>query len=485
MTTTSDVRVRFAPSPTGFLHVGGARTALFNWLFARKHGGTFILRIEDTDLERSSQEVIQAILEGMMWLDLRPDEGPFFQSTSLEQHRAMATQLLESGHAFRCFCTREEIDARRQAADARAGGWRYDRACLSLTEAQRKRYLAEGRPFAVRFVVPPGITSFDDFVHGVTEVENKEIEDFILLRSDGTPTYHLSVVSDDITMRITHIIRGDDHISNTPKQILLYRALGADPPTFAHLPLILGPDKKRLSKRHGAVSVLEYREMGILPEAMVNFLALLGWSPGEDREVMAREEIVSRFSFEGVGKAGAVFDHQKLLWLNGQSISALPSEQLSARVRGLLEAEGLWQEDLAGERSGWFSSLLELLRPRARTLRDFVTLGRPFLTDDFPLERDAVRKHLAEPASADEMSLLAEALTSVDPWDPLLLERALRTLADRLGVPAGRLIHPARVCLTGKTASPGIFEVMTLLGRERTLRRLRESPERAPVAPAQ
>ena len=479
---TSNVRVRFAPSPTGFLHVGGARTALFNWLFARKHGGRFVLRIEDTDVERSSQEVIQAIIEGMMWLELTPDEGPFFQSNYGEQHRATARQLLESGHAFRCFCTREALDARRQLAESEGRVWRYDRACLSLTEQEKQRFLRQGGPYAVRLLVPQGTTSFNDFVHGVTEFDNKEIEDFILLRSDSSPTYHLSVVSDDIRMRITHIIRGDDHLSNTPKQILLYRALGIEPPTFAHLPMILGPDKKRLSKRHGAVSVLEYRDMGILPEAMFNFLALLGWSPGDDRQLLSRQELIELFSFEGISRAGAVFDLQKLLWLDSQYINRLSVEELLPRVREVLRRDGLWSEDLDGPRRPWLVSLIELLRPRSRTLWDFATDGRAFLTEDFRVDSEAARKYLGEEDTGQRMAALAEALEKAGDWNPEPLERALRDLADSLGVSAARLIHPARVTLTGKAVSPGIFEVMAVLGRERTLYRLRRAATAAPIS---
>ncbi len=468
----SRVRVRFAPSPTGFLHVGGARTSLFNWLFARKHGGTFVLRIEDTDLERSSQEVIQAIIEAMLWLDMKPDEGPFLQSNSVEEHRAAAMRLLEMGHAYRCVCTREALEARRALAEADGRAWRYDRACLSLTDAERARFAASGTPGVIRFLVPEGVTSFDDFVHGVTEFDNAEIEDFVLLRSDGTPTYHLSVVSDDIRMRITHIVRGDDHISNTPKQILLYRALGMEPPVFAHLPLILGPDKKRLSKRHGAVSVLEYREMGILPEAMFNFLALLGWSPGEDRQVLNRQELVEAFSFEGVSRAGAVFDLQKLLWLNSQYLSALSGEEVLARVRELFVQAGLWDEAFDGPRRGWILSVLELLRARARVLPDFVTDGRPFVSDEYPMDEDARRKHLRGQETAARLGSLAEAMHSVTPWEPMPIEQALRGLAGKLGVAAAKLIHPARVALTGRAVSPGLFEVMTLIGQDRCVKRL-------------
>ena len=304
------VRVRFAPSPTGYLHVGGARTAIFNWLYTRRHGGTFILRIEDTDQERSSDEVVQAILDGMSWLGMVPDEGPFFQSRERERHVRDARAVLEALSAYRCFCSPEEVERARALAERQGGVYVCERRCRETLPA------TEG-PFAVRFKVPPGRTEWTDLVHGAMGFDNAVIEDFVLLRSDGTPTYMLSVVSDDVAMRITHVVRGDDHVSNTPKQILLYRALDAAPPAFGHLPLILGEDKKRLSKRHGATSVLEYREQGYLADAVLNFLALLGWSPGDDRQKMTREEMIRAFDLSGVGRAGAVFDVKKLEWLNG------------------------------------------------------------------------------------------------------------------------------------------------------------------------
>ncbi|HYW06951.1 MAG TPA: glutamate--tRNA ligase, partial [Longimicrobium sp.] len=301
------LRVRFAPSPTGYLHVGGARTALFNWLLARRHGGVFVLRIEDTDRERSSGEMTQAILDGMRWLGLHWDEGPFHQADGVDRHRADAYAMLERGAAYRCFCAREELDARRAEAEARGDGFRYDRRCLRIPpEESAARAAAE--PFTLRFRVPEGTTEWDDSVHGETRFSNEDLEDFIILRTDGTPIYNLAVVSDDVDMRITHVIRGDDHISNTPKQILLYEAMGADVPMFAHLPMILGSDGKRLSKRHGATAVGEYEDQGILPEALNNFLALLGWSPGNDLEVMSMMDMVERFSLDRINKKSSVFD---------------------------------------------------------------------------------------------------------------------------------------------------------------------------------
>ena len=334
------VRVRFAPSPTGYLHVGGARTALFNWLFARGRAGTFILRIEDTDVERSRVEMTAAILDGMKWLGLEWDEGPYYQSQRRDLHRSTVRELRDRGKAYPCFCDPAELQSRRHEAEKSGQTWRYDRTCLRLTAEEARTRSAAGETPCTRFQVPEGVTSWDNRVHGLTSFSNDTLEDFVLARSDGTPTYHLSVVSDDIDMGITDVIRGDDHISNTPKQILLYRALGKEPPAFAHLPLILGPDKKRLSKRHGAVAVTEYREAGFLPEALFNFLALLGWSPGDDREYLPRQELVRLFSFEGVGKKGAVFDEQKLEWLNGQYINALPAGAIREAIRPIWSGRG-------------------------------------------------------------------------------------------------------------------------------------------------
>ena len=311
------LRVRFAPSPTGYLHIGGARTALFNWLFARRHGGTFILRIEDTDAERSSSEMVDAVLDGMRWLGLEWDEGPrvdgpyapYFQSERLETYRAMAEGLVAAGKAYYCYCTPDELLDRRSAAESAGTAWRYDRACCELSVDTRAAYEREKRPRAIRFFVPPGVARFVDQVHGPIEFDNANIDDFVILRSDGYPTYHLSVVADDVAMKMTHVVRGDDHISNTPKHVLLYEAVGAAVPEFAHVPLILGPDKKRLSKRHGATSVMEYARQGYLPEAMLNFLALLGWSPGAgDRELFTADELKEVFDLRGISGGNAVFN---------------------------------------------------------------------------------------------------------------------------------------------------------------------------------
>ena len=377
------IRVRFAPSPTGYLHVGGARTALFNWLLARRSGGVFVLRIEDTDTERSSDEMVDGILDGLRWLGLDWDEGPkiggphgpYFQSERIDRHRAMAQALVAKGDAYYCYCTTEELKAKREAGEAASGGWVYDRTCLALSTAEVAAREAERRPRAIRFKVPAGATRFDDLVHGPIEFDGAHIEDFVIVRSDGQPTYQLSVVSDDVEMKITHVVRGDDHISNTPKQILLYQAVGAEVPRFAHVPLILGPDKKRLSKRHGATSVTEYARQGYLPEAMFNFLALLGWSPGGNDEVFSRGELTDRFALEGISGGNAVFNVEKLEWFNQQHIMRLAPEEVGRRIKPSLESAGLWSDDYLGDRHAWFFAVIELLKPRAKRLDDFVTAG--------------------------------------------------------------------------------------------------------------
>ncbi len=481
-------RVRFAPSPTGYLHVGGARTALFNWLYARRHGGVFVLRIEDTDVERSSDEMVTGILDGLRWLGLDWDEGPgkggphgpYFQSQRFERHRELAAQLLASGRAYRCYCSPDRLRMEREAAEKRGDAWKYDRACLALSDEQRASLEASGAPHGLRFHVPPGRTAFDDGVHGRIEVDHSEIEDFVILRSDGHPVYHLSVVADDVDMQITHVIRGDDHISNTPKHVLLFSALGAPVPRFAHVPLILGADKKRLSKRHGATSVMEYSRLGYLPEALMNFLALLGWAPGGDREVMSRQEMVDAFSLEGISGGNAIFNTEKLDWMNGQYIAALPSAALETLVEPLLWEAGLWAESPTtspttsptDEARAWLLRLLALIGPRAKRLTDFVDQLRPFLSADVVYEDAAVKKYLVVPGLAGHVSALTAALGTVVPFDESHVEAAVRATAADRGIKAGDLIHATRVAVTGRTTSPGLFEVLVALGRERTLERL-------------
>jgi len=478
-------RLRFAPSPTGYLHVGGARTALFNWLYARRHGGIFVLRIEDTDVARSSDEMVGAILEGLRWLGLDWDEGPeaggaygpYFQSERLERYRAIADRLVADGSAYYCYCTPERLQQAREDAERRGEGWTYDRRCLTLPPERIAEYEATGVARAVRFRVPAGQTVFTDLVRGRLSFDHAHIEDFVILRSDRQPTYHLSVVADDVDMRITHVIRGDDHLSNTPKQILLYERLEVPAPCFAHVPLILGPDKKRLSKRHGATAVGEYRREGFLPEAMVNFLALLGWSPGGDTEIFTRAELVERFSLEGISGGSAVFNPGKLEWMNAEHIARLARGELIDRLRPLLEAAGLWTPDLIGGRREWFLRAIDLVLPRVKRLQDFATQLAPFLSDTVEYDPAAVEKHLGGKHLADHVAALADAFRGLDRFEAVGTEAVLRSTAEALGVKAATLIHATRVAVTGQAVSPGLFDVLGLLGRDRTISRLEQLRE--------
>jgi len=467
------VRVRFAPSPTGYLHVGGARTALFDWLFARQHNGIFILRIEDTDVERSSEEMTRGILDAMTWLGLNWDEGPYLQSAGFEQHRESVQRLLRSGNAYYCFCSPELLDSKRKEAAAQKTDFKYDRTCLKLAPDEVKRRLESGERAAVRFKVPDGPVTFNDAVVGEVTVSSEMIEDFVLLRSNGQPTYHVSVVVDDISMRITHVIRGADHISNTPKQILLYRALGAPIPNFGHIPLILGPDKTRLSKRHGATSVMAYQEQGILPEAMRNFLALLGWSPGNDQEMFDDEELIRAFSLEGISRANAVFNPDKLAWFNAQYIAKLPFEKLIRYLKPEYIKAGLWRDSLEKEESEWFRFLVDVYRPRAKVLQDFPKLSRMFLIDHVEYDQAAVQKFLKDETVRGYLKTLSDRLAALREFTHESLEAAVRTLAEELGIKPAILMNASRVALTGQAVAPGLFDVMMLLGREKTVTRLR------------
>jgi glutamyl-tRNA synthetase len=476
-------RVRFAPSPTGFLHIGGARTALFNWLYARRHGGTFVLRIEDTDVERSSTDMVDGILTSLTWLGLAWDEGPdvggphapYLQSERLDTYRTAADRLVAEGHAYYCYCKPEELQAKRDAAEAAGSAWTYDRACRALTPEDIARREAEGMPRAVRFFVPPGVTTFTDLVRGRIEFAREHIDDFVITRSDGFPTYHLSVVVDDVEMAITQVIRGDDHISNTPKQVLLYEALGAPVPEFAHVPLILGPDKKRLSKRHGATAVGEYETQGYLPEAMVNFLALLGWSPGGNQEVFSREELIERFTLDGISGGNAVFNTEKLDWFNQQHLVRLANDDVLHRLQTELRLAGLWRDSLLNTEFEWACRILDLLKPRARILTDLIAPLGIFLADEVTLDEAAVAKHLSADVR-EHLLAWADVAEGLPSFDPAVTEAALRALAATRGIKPGVLIHGSRVAVTGHAVSPGLFEVLELVGQERVVARLRAVP---------
>jgi glutamyl-tRNA synthetase len=469
------VRVRFAPSPTGYLHVGGARTALFNWLFARKTGGAFVLRIEDTDAGRSDPAMTDQILEALTWMGLDWDEGPHYQSERLGMYREAAARLLSDGRAYHCFCSPELLAAKRREAESRKTDWKYDRTCLGLDGAEVERLLAAGAPAAVRFRVPEGPVAFRDRVYGEIRKEGAELEDFVLVRSGGQPTYQVGVVVDDVDMGITHVVRGADHIANTPKQLLLYRALGETPPEFVHVPLILGRDKSRLSKRHGATSVGAYRDLGCLPEAFDNFLALLGWSDGTDREIFDRAALIEAFSLGGISRTNAVFDSDKLLWLNGQFIQAMAPAELARRLRPFMESEGLWDDRFLGADRGWFEAMLVLIRPRFRSLVDLARATGVYTRESVPIEPAAASKFMSDPALGEYLPELAGRLEALDAFDLETSERAVRSLAEDLGVKAGLLINACRAALTGQTVGPGIFEVMVTLGRERTVSRVRSA----------
>jgi len=468
-------RLRFAPSPTGYLHVGGARTALFNWLFVKKYGGQFLLRIEDTDKARSTDESTRAIFEGLEWLGLLWDEEVVYQGANLPRHQADVQRLLDADKAFRCFCTPAELDEQRTAAARRGEAFKYDRRCDRLSAEEIAGRVAAGVPHAVRFRMPEGETSWNDLVHGSITFPNKDIGegDFIILRSDATPIYNLAVVSDDIAMRITLVMRGDDHVSNTPKQILLYEALGAPLPQFAHLPMIHGLDGKKLSKRHGATAVGDYQHLGLLPQAMLNFLALLGWSPGHDIEVMTVPQMIELFSADGLSKKAAIFDTKKLEWMNGQHLAMMSSAELAPRVIDAIAAAGYATRDDLQSRPEWFASLLDQLKIRSRTIDDIVKQSAPYFGETVIYDPDAAGKSWKDATASRELLDAARAaLAEVPAWEPTAIEQALRGVAEARGIGAGKLFSPLRVALTGLTASPGIFDVLILLGRERSLKRI-------------
>jgi glutamyl-tRNA synthetase len=479
--SNAGIRVRFAPSPTGYLHVGGARTALFNWLFARRQRGVMILRIEDTDAERNKPELVNGILDGLKWLGVDWDEGPFYQSQRTAMYLAAAKNCLANGTAFCCYCPAEKYVGGDHAEEGGEGSKVRRVARCSCRDGQPS---TPGVKPAVRFKVPVGgTTKFLDAVFGEREFSNDEIEDFVLLRSGkgddefGQAMYQMSVVVDDIEMRITHVIRGADHISNTPKQVLLYRALSAAVPVFAHLPLILGADKSRLSKRHGATDVNMYRSEGFLPEAFRNFLALLGWAPGGDEEFLRTYQLLEKFSLESVSRTNAVFDRPKLEWFNTQYLQKLPIEELLPEVEAQLKQSNLWKEEwAAGAGHQWFSKTVDLLRPRVRLLPDFAAWSRAFFSDKFDRDPSAKDKFWKEPAKIKELlTSTANALAAITDWQHDPCDHATRTVAEAAGVKAGLLINAIRVAIVGQAVAPPLFDTMVVLGQERVVRRLREA----------
>ncbi|TKJ40575.1 glutamate--tRNA ligase [candidate division TA06 bacterium B3_TA06] len=474
----SKVRVRIAPSPTGAIHVGLARSALYNYLFACSYGGTFVLRIEDTDVERSTEESAQAIIRGLGWLGITFDEGPYYQSQRMDIYQEYAEKLIASGHAYKCYCTPERLEAERKKADAQRRAWRYDRRCLNLTEEQKKEFEAEGIKPAIRFLVPEGKTTFTDLIHGSITREHKDIDDFVIVRSNGIPTYNFAVVADDHLMEISHVLRAVEHISNTTKQILLYQAFGWEIPAFAHLPLILGEDKKKLSKRHGAMSLEEFRRMGYLADAMVNFLALLGWSPGGDREIISRQELVALFSLERINTSNAIFDMKKLEWMNGEYLRAMGKEELLKVFQEWLDYQGI---TLPREYSSpdFLSKVLPLIAERSRTLAEVYDALLPYVCDDLTYDEEGLNKHFRKDPEAVKRWLLLyrERLEKLHEFNKETAEQVLRELVEELGIKAGEIIHPVRIAVTGRTVGPPLFNCLELLGRERVLERLANLPE--------
>jgi glutamyl-tRNA synthetase len=461
------VRVRFAPSPTGHLHIGGARTALFNWLFARHNNGTFILRIEDTDRTRSTDDYINSIIEGMKWLKLDWDEGPYRQTDRFDIYISYAEKLLKEGKAYYCYCLPEELDQRRKEALVQGKTPKYDGRCKRLTAP------VSGRNPAIRFKMPQeGDIVVNDLIRGPITFDNSLLDDLIILRSDRTPTYNFTVVVDDVDMNITHVIRGDDHLNNTPKQIHIYSALGYEVPSFAHLPMILGADKARLSKRHGATSVISYKDMGYLPDALVNYLVRLGWSYG-DQEIFTREELIKYFSFDNIGKSSSIFNPEKLLWLNSQYIMNSKPEELADIVMPFLIREKIVEQGQSINKA-WLSKAILTLQERSKTFIELAHSLRYYIAEDIDYELKAKEKFLNE-KNLSTLADVTEALNNLNNFNASEIEKEFKSIVEKKNTKLGAVAQPVRVAVTGKTESPGIFEVLEIVGKEKTLRRLEKA----------
>ena len=467
----SEVRVRIAPSPTGFFHVGTARTALYNWLFARHNKGKFILRIEDTDVARSSKEMTQVILDGLNWLGLNWDEGPFLQSERISIYQGYVKKLIDQGSAYYCYCQPEDLEKEKKDAYKNKIDWKYDRRCLNLSTADREEKERQKIPKAVRFLIPNHAVLFKDLVHGAIKREAENIEDFVIMRPDNMPTYNFACVVDDYEMKISHVIRGVDHITNTPKQILLYEALGTPQPEFAHLPLILGSDKKRLSKRHGAVSLMSYQDQGFLPEAIVNFLSLLGWAPGNDKEIMKVNEIIELFVLDRINSANAVFDIEKLQWMNLQYIMSFTDEELLEHLKPYITTSGLMKPDEVDHKKEWLLKICGLMKPRLHVLSD-IKNGSFFFTDNFTYDETALNKYQNE-RTLKIMGDFLSVLEKISDFNTPILEESLRSFANAQNLKAKDIIHPLRVFVTGTEKGPGLFETLELLGKETCLQRIK------------
>ena len=485
----SEIRLRFPPSPTGYLHIGGARTAIYNWLYARKHNGTLILRIEDTDVERSTKESIDGIIDGLDWLGIDWDEGPYFQSDYIQDHLETAQKLITTGHAYKCFCTKEDLDEKRQAAVTAKITYQYDRTCLKLDKEKIAAKEAQNIPYVIRFKVPDGDGSvvFEDKVYGRIERTYKDIEDFVIVRSNGTPLYLLSNVVDDIRDRITHIIRGQDGLGNTPRQILIYQALGVAIPVFAHMSLTLDPKKAKISKRsHGEVVTVQfYKENGFLPWALLNFLVLLGWSPASNQEFFTREELIETFSLEGMNKANSIFNYQKdhpkfitdpkALSINGHYLQTMPVEELAPLVKDVLQNTDLWHDAYEKDEKKWFLETIDLIRSRFHVLTDFTGPGKAYFSDEYEMDPKPVNKNLTKHEKIGEwLGLLAERFENLPDFNKEDAERVARELADELDIKPGILINGTRTVVTGQAAGAGLFDVLMAIGRDRVIARLKK-----------
>ena len=460
-----------APSPTGFFHVGSARTALFNWLFAKHHKGKFILRVEDTDVERSSDAMIDIVLEGMKWLGMGQYEGPYFQSKRMDLYKEYIKKLLDTGKAYYCYCNPDDLDKERKAAYARKEDWKYDRRCLSLSEADKKKKDQSNTPKAVRFLIPEHAVTYNDIVYGEISRDSKDIEDFIIQRANGMPTYNLACVVDDQDMRISHVIRGADHITNTPKQILLYEALDSTKPQYAHLPLILGPDKSKLSKRHGAISIMDYKKNGFRPDAVVNYLALLGWSPGDDREIMSIDQLVERFTLERINSSNAVFDATKLEWMNQQHIMQMPRTGFKEELKPFIIEAGLMTEKEIEKNVDWLQAVCDLMQVRLRVLSDIDKQGRYFFKDDFVYDQPVLEK-FRDTETLEIMEKIVTALQNIEPFKTQQLETKLRNFGEDNKLKVKQWIHPLRVFTTGTKAGPPLFDTLELIGKKRCISRI-------------
>jgi len=487
---TQEVIVRFPPSPTGYLHIGGARTAIFNWLFAKKTGGKLILRIEDTDAERSTEESIKGIIESLKWLGITWDEGPYFQSQFIKEHQAAAQKLLESGHAYKCFCTKETLDRKREEALKKKGSLHYDGTCRNLTPEEVSAKEADGISYTIRLKVPrvEGSVCFKDIVYGFIEKKYENIEDFVIVRSNGKPLYILSNTVDDIRDRITHVIRGQDGLINTPKQILLYKALGASVPEFAHMSLTLDPKKAKISKRtHGElVAVHFYREHGFLPWALVNFLVRLGWSTPDSRDIFTKEELIEAFSLEGINRANSVFNvnkndpkfftDPKALSINAHYIRHLPVEELEPYVKAELEKAGIWNPEFESAKRDWYLATIDLIRSRYHVTTEFATLGRAYFFDEYQIEEKALKKNiLKHDGLKNWFSILADRLEAIESFTIEEAENVIRNMAEEFGIKAGVLINGIRAAVTGQTVGPGLFDILIAIGQKRVVARLRKA----------